>query len=163
MRSLDKQGSGNVGRTGLLAHLKSLGLGERKRRRWLADALDLGLMTEIRRWTGVVVYKLAGLAKAAVLVDCTHLGEAAGLTSADLIKTGWHGPVWACYNATLHEQPVSQKVKAAMTGVDERTQRNYQRSAPGEARRNFAFTRLSPEQVPGRSRGTRSSLFALGK
>lgn len=148
-KALDKPGSGDIKRPDLLAYCDRIGLNERQRRRWLSAALGLGLMIEHKHKAGPTVYSLVSLARAAILAGCEAVGKPASLASDGLIKPGWRALVWGAYLSTLHERPISQKVKAALTGVDERTQRNYQAAAPGEARRNFAFTRLLPEQIDG--------------
>lgn len=144
LRSLDTTGSGKVSRANMLAYLDSLGLDERQRRRWTAQAVEIGLICASRG-----VYYLAGLARGAAILGCDHVGRPARLSAGVLVRPGWRAYVWAAYLASLGDRPVSQLVKCQITGVDPRVQRNYQAAVPGEARRNFAETNYRPDQVAG--------------
>lgn len=133
-RHLDKSGAGKVARAELLAFLVGLGVNERTRRRWIEQALELELFREYRG-----TYYLVSLENA-----CTRLGNMGtvgkpALVSAEaLASKGWRSRVWSAYLATLGERPISQARKAEITGIDPRTQRNYQASVPGFAISNYA-------------------------
>ena len=126
------QGSGKVTRAELWTYFDALGIGERKRRRWVSKALRLGLIREHKEY-----YYSVNLGRAAVILGCKKVGLPATVKTAALVRSGWRAYVWAAYLATLNNKPVSQATKARLTGVLPRTQRIYQASVPGSARQNY--------------------------
>lgn len=142
--AIDQAGSGRARRSDLWRWLAELGVGDRKRRRWLRDAITIGLVREAGEY-----YYLAGLARAAIILGCDHIGRPAVISPVDLMRSGWRAVVWSAYLLTLDGRPISQEKKAILTGIDPRTQRNYQRSSPGEVRRNYAKTDIPGDHVDG--------------
>lgn len=156
-RYLDKPGSGWVHKADLWAVLAALKVGERKRRRWVSDALGLGLLLENKRKK---VYRLAGLARGAVLLGCAHVGMPATIGLTALVETGWKARCWAAYLATTKSRPISQNVKESITGIIPRTQRNLQKAAPGIlARKNYAQTQLRGDHLTGLEEHGKSGAF----
>lgn len=154
-RSLDRDGRGWIEVDELVAFLRSLRVGERKRRRWSLDAVRLGLFHEtIFKKTGKRVYFLAGLARAALAVDAARVGRPAGVDPRDLVSIGWRSLVWSAYLQTLNDRPVSQARKAELTGVSERVQRLYQARQPGSKIQNFVDRGRAAR---GRAAGLRES------
>lgn len=147
-RALDVEGQGKVERVDLLDYLKTLKVDTRQRQRWLRDALDLGLFVSHRKKDESIHYEIIGLSRAAIILGCEKIGRPAGVPARRLVRMGWRAYVWAGYLTTLRERPVSQVKKAAATGVDERTQRNYQKSL-GNRRGNFSRTNYSPDHIGG--------------
>ena len=84
-----------------------------------------------------------------MILGCDHIGKPAKISTSGLCGMGWRAHVWAGYLATLGNRPVSQAVKCLLTGVDPRTQRNYQAALPGTARKNYAKTHIKPGNVEG--------------
>lgn len=131
---VDKNGSGKVSRAELFGFLDRLDVDERQRRRWIAEALRAGLIRQDGK-----NYYLAGLARMAAAVGSASVGLSAWVRADDLVRPGWRGLVWSGYLCTLGPGAViSQDTKAEITGVDPRTQRNYQASQPGQAIINLA-------------------------
>lgn len=157
-RSLDQNGSGWILRSDLWEFLRSLGVGERKRRRWLGDALSLGLLTETVIW-GAPAYHMASLGRGAVALGAQELGRPSTVSAQALVNSGWRAYVWSAYIAALRERPISQETKAQLTGVKPRTQRNYQADLPGSSRSNYAETALTgSDKIIGlREHGRRSA------
>lgn len=153
-RALDSQGSGKVKRSDLWDFCADLSIGERKRRRWLRDAINFGLLREHDDF-----YYLAGLAPGALALGCQQIGKPATLAASELVRSGWRAHVWSAYLATLNGRPMSQEAKQAVTGIDPRTQRNYQAALPGEARRNYAETDLPGDHAEGLQEHSRESAF----
>jgi len=148
IRALDKPGRGLVKRADLFAYLAELAVDTRQRRRWLRDALDLGLLAE-KGLHGEPVYFYPSLGRAALLLGCDRVGKPAELRAAELARSGWRAVVWAGFLATLNNKPMSQEQKAALTGIAPRVQRLYQAAIPGQVQKNFAYTTFTPEQVAG--------------
>ena len=150
-KSLDKDGSGKVSQAALFAHLAMMKVGGRKRRRWLRDALDLGLFREVIYRNGEIVYRLASWGRGAAMLGCSQIGSPASVTARSLVLPGWRSLVWAAYLATLEGQIISQETKYRLTGVDPRTQRNYQAALEVKRIQNYSNTDLSdPGDFPGK-------------
>lgn len=135
-RMIDKRGSGKVAKAELLSWLQYLKVGDRKRRRWLAQAKAQGLIIEVDDF-----YYLVSLAKAALAVECNQVGRPAKIAVYSFVGNGWRAHVWASYLSTLRGRPMSQATKETLTGVSVRTQRNYQAALPGQKRRNYTKTK----------------------
>jgi hypothetical protein len=137
-------GAGNITRRALITRLDELRVSKRQQRRWITAAYRLGLWQE----THGVLY-LVNLARAAYKLGASRVGRPAIIDQSAMISNNWRAYVWAGYLTTLHERPISQLKKYQLTGIDPRTQRNYQRQlAPGR-RGNYAQTNLKPEQIDG--------------
>lgn len=173
-KALDQAGSGWISRAQLWGFIGELGIGERKRRRWITDSLSVGLIAESKRRGGEEVYILSSLAAAAEKLECKTIGRPALLTVNRLISEGWRSYVWSAYLATLKGRPMSQACKESVTGIEKRTQRNYQNGYRrkgkngevveilppfGEARRNYAKTSLTADHLAGVKEHGRQSAF----
>lgn len=146
-RSLDVTGAGHISRKSLFDYLNHLQLDERQRRRWLADALSLGLVVYSERSNA---YYLVNLARAAQLAGASSIGYPSTIGAAPLVRHGWRAYVWSAYLASIGEERViSQNKKCELTGIDPRTQRNYQAAIPGKARHNYAVTHFKPAHIAG--------------
>ena len=148
-KAIDSQGAGKVSRADLWAFCAGLGIGERKRLRWLCAALELGLFREVIYRNGEVVYRLASWGRGAGMLGCSQIGKPANVTAKALVSPGWRAHVWAGYLATLEGQIISQETKYKITGVDPRTQRNYQATLAVKRIQNYSNTNLSdPGDIP---------------
>lgn len=153
-KAIDHQGSGKVSRPDLWAFIDHLGIGGRKRRRWLRDALDLGLLREHDD-----IYYLAGWGPGAVALGCHQVGRPATVSALSLTSAGWRSHVWGAFISTLNGRPMSQETMAEITTIDPRTQRNYQAAIPMSTRRNYAEIDLPGDHVDGLREHGRSSAF----
>ena len=153
-RMIDTRGAGSVTHKQLSNKLNELGVNKSQRSRWLSDAAHIGLFRPSRR-----IYYLIGLGKAASIVSAQAIGLPALVDAHALMARSWRARVWSAYLCTLHEHPVSQNTKARLSGVDPRTQRNYQRNEPGSSRGNYAKTQYKPDQVEGLNQTTGGSYF----
>jgi hypothetical protein len=142
-KSLDQEGSSVVSQKALFEHLAELGVGGRKRRRWLRSALDLRLLREVVHRDGEKVYRLASWGRGAGMLGCSRIGSPAEIPEKTLVTPGWRAQVWAGYLATLEGQIVSQETKYKITGVAPKTQRNYQAALPVKRMQNYSNTDLS--------------------
>lgn len=141
-RMIDRRGSGKVDKAELWGWLKYFRVGDRKRRRWIAQAKAYGLLSETDNY-----YYLLSLGRAALAVGCDRVGRPAKISGLAMVSSGWRAHVWAAYLSTLHGRPVSQQTKERLTGVSERTQRNYQAALPGEKRGNYAVTKHKGDRL----------------
>jgi len=156
-RHLDQAGSGRVDPDKLLRYFKEQGLEPRTRRRWVADALRLGLL---RKTTGGLYY--VNLAIAAINLECFELGIPANIHIENIFHKGWRSLIFDAYNATL-PGPMSQRRKHALTRITPRTQRNYQRCSPGISRTNFARREEPADHVHGLRHERGLAVFTDGK
>jgi len=143
-RDLDPQGCGQVGKRHLLNRLNELQVSHRQVRRWLTAAHRLGLWTEKQGRLYLV-----SLAKAAYKLGAPQVGQAAMIDQSALVSKNWRAFVWAGFIATLHDRPISQAKKWDLTGIDPRTQRNYQKQFESNRRGNYAQTDLKPKHIGG--------------
>lgn len=146
-KAIDTAGSGKVARKDLLAYTRFLGVHERNRRRWLADALAIGLLREHRKTKN---YYLVSLARAARILGASTVGKPVTISASALARTGWRSLVFLAYEATLRERPVSQRVKHQITGISPRNQRYLRVGRPGKSIHNYC------------DRGKASNAFAEG-
>ena len=154
-RWLDKQGRGLVTHKDLSNELKMLGVNKFNRCRWVSAALNSKLFRENKG-----IFYLASHGKAAHLVGSNQVGTGALIDPRALVESGWRARLWSAYLCTLHDRPVSQETKAQITGIDPRTQRNYQAAEPGNKRGNYAKTNLTPSQASGMTETEGGCYFA---
>lgn len=154
-RSLDPDGKGWIKVSILRDLLHSLGVKERKRRRWLSDALSLGLMSEDHNQG----YRLCSLARGALAINCDQVGRPAEVGSRNLIKMGWQSIVWGAFLSTLDNRLVSQAMKEELTGVPQRTQRFYQSKLCVKTHKNYVRTDLKADCLPGMQEFVKPSAF----
>ena len=141
-KALDQDGSGKVCRDALFAHLDGLRVKGRKRRRWLKAAQETGLLRKVVYRNGRNFYHLASWGRGAGALGCSQIGKPASVLEKSLVSSGWRALVWAGYLATLEGRIISQETKYKITGVDPRTQRNYQAALPVKRMQNYSNTDL---------------------
>ena len=154
---LDIGGRGYVYRAELQNHLRDLGINSRLIRRWISEAINSGLLVPGKYST----YHLVSLGKAALLLDCKHIGQPAIVNQNDLIKKNWRAIVWGGILSTM-QRPVSQKTKRQITGIPERSQRYYQAQIPKDSLvviKNIVKTNLPVDHLVGLREAGRSSAF----
>jgi hypothetical protein len=129
-RSLDKTGRGAILRVDLERAMRDAGKPAGTFRRWLADAKTFGVMTETMRADGHMILYLAGAIRAAQAFGCPHVGtRKAQVPVMSLLTRKWRSHVWAGYIATLKERPVSRATMRKLTGIPERSQQAFERTA----------------------------------
>jgi len=145
--NLDLAGSGKVEHGQLHNYLADHGVKYTTRRRWIRQAVELGLFKERECWTtGKMFYLLAGLGRAAAALSCEKVGKPISIKIRSLTGQGWKPFIWAAFNATL-SGPMSQKVKEKLTGVDPRTQRRYLSKLPVKKKTNYAKRELKADPL----------------
>jgi len=133
-RALDGVGSGKVLSNELNSLMRGVGVESKTRRRWMADALKIGLLIPGKSGALFVV----GLARAAALLNSPAIGLPAMVDGGALVRKGWRALTFEAYNSTLRG-PMSQNRKHRLTRISPRTQRNYIRAGLATSRRNFAI------------------------
>lgn len=122
-RALDRPGSGWVARKDLLGWLSRLGVSRSTRNRWVRDAVQLGLLRKARGGAKLLYASLAGAASTFGVADP---GQRVLVTARELAARGWKQAAWVGALARF-TGPVSRAALRAVTGVDPRSQRNYER------------------------------------
>jgi hypothetical protein len=121
-RALDQPGSGWVARKDLLNWLSRLAVSRSTRNRWVRDAMQLGLLCKAR---GNKRLLYTSLAKAASTFNVVDPGERIRLPVKDVVVRGWKSSAWVGA-LTRFTGPVSRAALRATTGVNPRSQRNYE-------------------------------------
>jgi hypothetical protein len=155
VRYLDGQGAGKVTVKGLEDLYNLLGVAGRSWRRWLSDALKLGLMKKYRLADGCWYFGYVSLGRAALLMGAERVGAhpvVVGL--AEFLGHGWRAAVWGGYVAAQGGRPVSQAVKRSILGVSERSQSRYQAVARVKKITNYTDRGAAD---PGRVEGLRDA------
>lgn len=100
---------------------------------WIRQAEGLGLIS----YEGGV-YRLISLSKAAAIIGLTHLAPPVEMSVRRFATDGWASWVWAAYLKRHEGKPISRATLRSLTGVPERTQRDYERIARVKNKGNFA-------------------------
>jgi hypothetical protein len=150
-RSLSAGGSGVVEKEYLHAYLRLLGVQEKTIRRWTAQAEENVWMCSYRRaGTGTQAYRIASPDKVAKSVGCHDIGRYPVLIQATcLVSTGWKSYVWAGYESTHHERPVTRATHTRLTGVPRQTQIDRERVVPILKRQNRVITDIPADHWIG--------------
>ncbi len=123
----------------------------------LSRALKIGLLERQGKYL-----KLAGYARAAVIVGVKRVKRPAYISLGKFINNGWLAWVWAAWikSNKLEGRPISRKALRIMSGVPERTQREYEKKAGVYNQSNYAkdLTR-SPDQIGDIALFERSGVF----
>lgn len=131
MRSADSIGQGWIRRDKLQALRDKLQISGRHWRRMVEAAIKIGVIVPDGRR-----YFYCSLGRAALAFGCQAVGKPVMIGVDDLAGYDWRSVVYAGYLATI-EGLISQKAIEAITGVSERTQRNYLTRAPVSSIKNY--------------------------
>lgn len=123
------------------AHLKGLGLARATYSRWIAEALETGL---IRRYQskrkGLDYYSLAGWYAGAALAGCSRLHNTpAAMDLNDFAGQSWISLTWAAYELRFNGKPISRTTLKALTGVPYRTQQYREKKAKVKQINNYGI------------------------
>jgi len=129
---------------------------------WLIRAQAIGLLTR----QGINL-KITGQAQAAVIVGLERVGDPGYIPVKALINKGWIAEVWAAWIRCkgLEKRPISRAAMRGMSGVIERSQRNYERLAKVINRPNYAVDkrRKGGGWVEYIRENEKRGAFAIGK
>ena len=112
---------------------RTLGIPRGRYDRWIRQAERLGLISYENG-----VYRLISLSKAAAIIGVTHLAQPLEIGVRRFVNAGWAAWVWAAYIKHHEGKPISRKTLKALTGIPERTQRDYERIAGVKNKGNYA-------------------------
>ncbi len=160
-RELDPSGSGVIHRDRLCAFALSQGFPDSSFRRWLSGARRLGLFKELV-WRSGRVLIITGEKRAAEIMAVGRSGignKKASLPLKNLAGSDWKAWVWASFIATLKERPMSRRRMRDLTGVPERSQREYERLAGVTVTVNFAHDGRDTSHIAGIQEYERSHAF----
>jgi hypothetical protein len=160
-RHCDPAGTGWVYKSKFADFLRSHNVGERTRRRWIAAALDAGLLFEEKEnWYGTKpVYRIKGVKVGGKILGAKARGFPIIIPIRLLLKRSWHTYAWAGYLATRSPNPISQLKLAELTGLSPRVQQKYQKIAPVNKKKNYCQTDLDLSHLTGIKENGRPSAF----
>lgn len=92
--------------------------------RWLSAAQDLGLVDYQNG-----IYRLISWDKGAAIAGVGRLLRPVEIPKEDFINKGWLGFVWKAFTAHYRGENISRATFEHLTGVPERTQREYEAQA----------------------------------
>ena len=112
------------------AYLKGLGVSRATYSRWIAEALELGLMTRYQsKRKGADYYLIAGLYTISAIAGCKRLGTPALVNAKDFAGRSFMSLTQAAHQVQFKGKPISRKTLTALTGVPERTQQYREKRA----------------------------------
>jgi len=150
-KGFDRGGSGFIPGKAFRHYLRELGVARGTYTRWIAQAVDLGLIERTRTVQGGQVYALVSLDHGAMVAGVTKLLQPVRVPLERFTKKGWLSWVWACYLKRFEGKLISRATLKELTGVPERTQQGYERQARVTNKAHFANygdPSMDPENAP---------------
>ena len=161
-------GSGVVAWSDLQAVIERyIGGSERHIRRLVAECERLGWLEPVQRHNGEHVVIIRGLERVAQDLGVSKITQGVFIPAAELRRLkAWRVACWDAFMAGRsgrRSRPISRRVLERLSGVDPRSQRNYERSsARVTSRRNIAITAMPSMFVEyAREHGERAA-FPVG-
>lgn len=149
-KALDAQGRGSVSREELRKFALSLGVSPRQWQRWIIEARNNDLVTDVQRASGEWELVLPSAGVAAHSMGCDSVGtRKAEMSAADLIGPGWKARIWAAYEATHNGKPISRERMQKIVNVPVSTQRYRDAQAGVVRQQNHAKLKAKADCLPG--------------
>lgn len=149
-KALDRQGRGAVSRDQLRNYALSLGVSPRQWQRWIIEARNSDLLTDVQRACGEWEFILPNPGAAMFAMGGLSVGGCrATMKAADLIGYGWKARIWAAYEATHNGKPVSRERIQKTVNVPVSTQRYRDAQAGVLRQQNHAKLQAKADQLPG--------------
>ncbi len=137
-RALDTAGAGRVKRDDLRAALVSCGVNPRNWQRWITEARNRDLFTDVQSAAGEWYLVLTGAPRVALSMGLDSVGSRAAINITELFAPGWKAKVFSSWEdgkqisreqiqKTLNVSRSSQKYRDNQAGV--KRDRNYSKSA----------------------------------
>ena len=167
-RMIDSPGSGVVDYTVLMDVIgRYISTSARHIRRLVAEAEALGWLEKVQRRNGEHVVLITSLERLSLSLGVSP-SQGALIPAQQLRKLkAWRGAAWAAFLAGRsgrRERPISRRVLEKLSGVDARSQLNYERASKViRSRRNIAITRLSSDKLDGVIDVEGRSAFPVGR
>lgn len=148
-KALDKEGRGTVSRDELRAFALSLGVSPRQWQRWMTEARNFDLFTDVQRKSGEWELILPSAGNAAYSMGCESVGSRkATMQACDLIGTGWKARVWAAYEVIFNGRPMSRERMQKAINVPVSTQRYRDAQAGVTRQENYAKLTAKADALP---------------
>ena len=148
-------GSGVVAWSDLQAVIERyIGTSQRHIRRLVTECERLGWLEPIQRHNGEHVVIVRGLERVAQGLGVVKISQGVYIPAAELRRLkSWRVAAWDAFmggRGGRRSRPISRRVLERLSGVDPRSQRNYERSSARiTSRRNIAITRLPSSLLDG--------------
>ena len=131
-----------------------IGTSQRHIRRLISEAEALGWLEPVQRHNGEHVVIIRSLERVAQGLGVVKITQGVYIPARELrrLKT-WRSAAWDAFMAGRsgrRSRPISRRVLERLSGVDPRSQRNYERSSARiTSRRNIAITRRPSTHLDG--------------
>lgn len=164
-RALDTTGRGMIARGDLKAYALQLGLSPRQYDRWIQEARNNDLLTDVQQAQskgGAWMFIIASLARAAHALHCENVGtRKATIPAADVIGAGYRARLFMSYQQTFLQKPVTQERIQKIANIPASTQR-YRNNQSGVKRvRSYAKSNITNDHYQGmKEYSTHKGLFA---
>lgn len=147
-RGLDPQGSGSIETECLYEYLKWAHVNRKTYNRWINAAKNAGLIRLVGKNGKRITY--CSLEKAALLLGAVEIGPRVKIPTKKLVSKEWRAYVWAARQTQYTGAPISRATLEKTTGVNHRTQVNYERKGVLHTRKNYAVDeRYSGDMIDG--------------
>lgn len=144
-KNLDETGLGKVERRRLRAYSKHLGISTKQFNRWLSAARYYDMVQDVQSESGEWMLILASNSTIAKTLGCKARYRVVSLPAKYFVSKGWRAYVFATWQSVFTnngERLVSQKKQAELTGISEQTQRQFNKQAGVQSRKNYAVSNI---------------------
>lgn len=164
-RALDTMGAGMIARGDLFAYALLLGLSQLQIDRWMTEARNNDLLTDVQQAQskgGQWMIIIASLAKAAHALRCENVGtRQAFIPGADLIGAGWRARVQASYEQLHMQKPITRERLQKITNTSASTQRARDLQSGVKRVRSYAKSDIPNDHLQGmKDYSSHKGLFA---
>ncbi len=135
----------HIERETLRAFILSLGVSNKSFIRWMDAARNMGFFEDRQRMSGEWILILASYRKIASILGCASSFKVVELPAKYLFCKGWRAYVFASWQSAYTnngERLVSQKKQCQITGIQEQTQRQFNKEAGVQSKRNYAISNI---------------------
>ncbi len=150
-------------RDDLKAAAVALGVTDKQFYRWITAARNYDLFKDAQRKSGEWMLIISGVDKAMKSLECSSKGMAVSIPTKVLFRKSWRAYVFASWQSAYTgngQRLVSQKKQAEITGIDPQTQRQFNKQAGVESKKNFAISNIHANGYAGVLEfGNRAALF----
>ena len=161
-------GSGVVSWSDLQAVIERyIGTSQRHIRRLVAECERLGWLEPVQRHNGEHVVIIRGLERVARSLNVSKISQGVFVPATELRRLkAWRVACWDAFMAGRsgrRSRPISRRILERLSGVDPRSQRNYERSsARVTSRRNIAVTHMPSTHLDGIIEFEKRPAFPVG-
>jgi len=146
-KSLDENGTGRIKRDDLEKFMSSLGVPVTTYKRWLKQARNYSLLSDIQSQTGEWFFILPNAGAAADAMGLERIGRKVAIYARDLIGNGWKARVWGAYEAIHNGRPIAREKMQKIINVPVSTQRYRDNAAGVERTRNYCKSEIKADML----------------